>query len=162
MQAWGRAFTCRLEREFGCGQQADSPLGARQSPSRAALGTTVRVFSAFSGPACLPYSGEPSHRICRVSRQPLLGGGAHLAASPDARGLRIFRYSNETPPPLPWRQGRNPSAVEKRKPSLKRATAAVEGPRDAPRTWAPWPTPQVRARYRFSMSFVLGETWAEE
>ncbi|KAH0507947.1 Leucine-rich repeat-containing protein 56 [Microtus ochrogaster] len=124
-----------------CGQQADSPLGACQSPSRPPW-RLLRVFTAFSSPACLPYSGEPPHRICRVSRQPLLGGGAHLAAAPDARGLRIFGYSNETPPPLPWRQGRNPSAVEKRKPSFKRATAAVEGPRDAPRTWAPWPTPQ--------------------
>lgn len=98
MQAWGRAFTCRPKRELGLADAANrQPARSLPEPltaPTAALGTTVRVFTAFSSPACLPYSGEPSHRICRVSRQPLLGGGAHLAAAPDARGLRIFGYSN--------------------------------------------------------------------
>lgn len=150
MQASGRALTCRPGSELGSVDAASRQItqSPPEAPHRAALGTTVGVFSASRGPARLPYSGEPSHRSCRVSRQPLLGGGAHLAAALDARGSRIFGYSNEAPPSLPWRQGRNPSAVEKiKKPSLKRATSAVEGPRAAPQILG-------------TLAHPSGESWA--
>lgn len=124
----------------------------------------MSVFTAFSRPACLSYSREQFHRICRVSRQPLLGGGAHLAAAPDARGSRIFGYSNEPRPRCHGSRSATPTAVIKNKksPHLRERPPRWRGLGLRPKSWAPWPTPQVRAWHRLSMSFVLEGSWAKE
>lgn len=135
VQAWGRALTCRPGCELGSADAASRQITESwpEAP-HGRLPKPLWVSSPRSGvQLVVSYSRELSHRICRVSRQPLLGGGAHLQACPDARGSRIFGYSNEAPPPFPWLQGRNPTVVIKIKPSLERATAVVEGPRAAPR-----------------------------